>query len=229
MGQYEYLAHHGIKGQKWGVRRYQNADGSLTPEGIKRYRRKFKKIFEQAEKVYYTKEDGDLSGWNNAVRKMKKHGLSDRAVEDVAGAYLGGSLGEVLKSANAGIEKSAKRLDSIKDLARNEGLLDDTDSLTSSGKSFMDRMVQANYYATLPLQKTAMAMAQPMISRWPSDVKNEYLDAYNRSLEYAKQGRAAESSVWASRADAIATRQQLQSFYGANVDRILETKYESLR
>lgn len=32
------LYHHGIKGQKWGVRRYQDADGSLTPEGRQRYR-----------------------------------------------------------------------------------------------------------------------------------------------------------------------------------------------
>ena len=31
------LYHHGIKGQKWGQRRYQNSDGSLTEEGKKRY------------------------------------------------------------------------------------------------------------------------------------------------------------------------------------------------
>ena len=33
----EYLEHHGVKGQKWGIRRYQNDDGTLTAEGRKRY------------------------------------------------------------------------------------------------------------------------------------------------------------------------------------------------
>lgn len=31
-----YLQHHGIRGQKWGIRRYQNPDGSLTEEGKRR-------------------------------------------------------------------------------------------------------------------------------------------------------------------------------------------------
>ena len=30
------LYHHGVKGMKWGVRKYQNSDGSLTSEGQKR-------------------------------------------------------------------------------------------------------------------------------------------------------------------------------------------------
>lgn len=60
-----YLAHHGIKGQKWGIRRYQNPDGSLTPEGKKRYgindtsfvnesfnKREFKKEYKQKIKIY---------------------------------------------------------------------------------------------------------------------------------------------------------------------------------
>lgn len=33
----DYLCHHGVKGQKWGVRRYQNKDGSLTPAGKRHY------------------------------------------------------------------------------------------------------------------------------------------------------------------------------------------------
>ena len=33
----EYLAHYGVKGQKWGVRNYQNPDGSLTQDGKLRY------------------------------------------------------------------------------------------------------------------------------------------------------------------------------------------------
>lgn len=45
------LYHHGIIGQRWGVRRYQNSDGSLTPAGKKRYNvNEAKKDYKEAKK-----------------------------------------------------------------------------------------------------------------------------------------------------------------------------------
>lgn len=44
------LMHWGIKGMKWGVRRYQNRDGSLTPAGRKRYDKEMAKLKEE-EKI----------------------------------------------------------------------------------------------------------------------------------------------------------------------------------
>lgn len=38
------LTHHGVSGMKWGIRRYQNKDGTLTPAGKKRYNKELEKI-----------------------------------------------------------------------------------------------------------------------------------------------------------------------------------------
>lgn len=49
------LYHHGTKGMRWGIRRYQNKDGSLTPAGRKRYASEAAKLKDR-EKVIKTKE-----------------------------------------------------------------------------------------------------------------------------------------------------------------------------
>ena len=49
------IAHHGVKGQRWGVRRYQNDDGSLTAAGKKRQAKqevKAKKALTKAKARY---------------------------------------------------------------------------------------------------------------------------------------------------------------------------------
>lgn len=49
------IVHSGIRGMRWGVRRYQNPDGTLTPAGKKRYAKDLAKVREQ-EKILKNKQ-----------------------------------------------------------------------------------------------------------------------------------------------------------------------------
>lgn len=63
------LQHHGIKGQKWGVRRFQNTDGSLTAEGKKRY-----SVSDYQQAIDKTKTAGKIVNeaktLNNTIKKV---------------------------------------------------------------------------------------------------------------------------------------------------------------
>lgn len=66
------IYHHGIKGQRWGIRRYQNPDGSLTSAGMKRYQKQQRKIDESRKK-------GLTSNDRRVVAKNTKY-LTDEEV-----------------------------------------------------------------------------------------------------------------------------------------------------
>lgn len=53
----EDISHHGTLGMKWGVRKYQNKNGSLTPEGIQRYKKMRKNIKTQTKRVRALEEN----------------------------------------------------------------------------------------------------------------------------------------------------------------------------
>ena len=64
----DYLEHHGVRGQKWGVRRYQNADGSLTPRGKKRVA----KLNAKVDKIYAKKTKNTqkkIDAWDEANKR----------------------------------------------------------------------------------------------------------------------------------------------------------------
>lgn len=77
--QYE-LYHHGILGMKWGIRRYQNKDGSLTAAGRKRYGSK--------EALEVDKQLENVSDLNKALIKNRKMRLTDPSVNPASSIVI---------------------------------------------------------------------------------------------------------------------------------------------
>ena len=65
-----YLAHHGVKGQRWGVRRFQNPDGSLTEKG----KRRMKTLQGKSDK--FDAKKAKLNSPKNMVRLSQYKSLS---------------------------------------------------------------------------------------------------------------------------------------------------------
>lgn len=81
------LFHHGIKGQRWGIRRYQNADGSLTPDGKKRYmkdarfRAKWEKVKAKDEAKKKAVEEAEARKHESAEQRHARLMKSNNANE----------------------------------------------------------------------------------------------------------------------------------------------------
>ena len=137
------MYHFGIPGQKWGIRRYQNFDGSYTKAGLERYGRS-KSIYEKRRDEYKSiKKDSSKSRYEKQYAKGKMKEAKRQMDKDYKHLALDkkGDQGKVLYA-------QGKRITNNKQSAR---------MLLKIGSTIAAGAQLANYYGYVDL-KTARKM-----------------------------------------------------------------------
>lgn len=178
----DFLAHHGVPKQKWGERRYQNKDGSLTPLG-REHRRLTRPS--RAGKSEDKKKKPSLKEVY-AASKAKKAAAKEAKAEERRKAVEARETAKLEKAANEARERSEKERAGIEEIRKKvlvskdpKYIMDNLQYLDNNEVSAMATRLekQANIQKYIPKEQT------------PLDKFNEKLtkfnDAYAASLQTA--------------------------------------------
>lgn len=111
-----YLAHYGVRGMKWGRRRYQNKDGSLTPAGRARYSDDSNEAYNLKKKGVNKLTNAELRKLNERTRLENEYKrLNPNAVKKglaIAGTLAGaiGTMNAIYGAKNSAWFKAGKAL-----------------------------------------------------------------------------------------------------------------------
>ena len=156
------LYHWGIKGMKWGERRYQNKDGSLTAAGKKRYR--------EARDDFDRKRDAKR-------REKERNNSNDKAQDTELAKRL---MREELKDAKLKSEysKATNRPDNVNEtLQKSKNVANDAAQLARNLKTLNDKSVKNQPRERLDLSKMSDQELRNQINR--ELLERQYNDVFN--------------------------------------------------
>lgn len=160
------LAHHGILGQKWGIRRYQNYDGSYTQAGMKRYNKSLEEYnkkdesYKEAKKAYKagTGTEADMVNKKVARRQAKnklnkdyKHLKQDKLGDQGKKLYAEGhtitgdnKITRKIAASSAFAGTAARELEAMGILNKKASTVIQVGSAITLGAAFTKEMIDNN-------------------------------------------------------------------------------------
>lgn len=127
----DYLIHHGTKGMRWGIRRYQNKDGSLTAEGRQRY-----KVDSVSSTILRTLANGEV-GQRLAVSRNKGY---RRDLKDIKKDYK--EQKKALNKHDANYKKNAAALKQQYKKNKTEARIATADAIYGKQSHDLNRKIQ---------------------------------------------------------------------------------------